>query len=71
MRNTSVAEARIQEGWETGKLCDAPCGCASIHFPGEYGCIFSDVVVYVPHDCEFAVARWTAERLGLSLSACP
>lgn len=35
---------KIHAGWVTGRLCeDEECKRLSNHFPGEYGCIVSDV----------------------------
>ena len=64
----SAALAKIREGWRTGVLCDGyPVCClrAGPHFPGEYGCIESDVAVYLPDDADHALARWVAAEIGL------
>ena len=58
---------RIRDGWRTGQLCEAAeagrCLRDGPHFAGEYGCIWSDVAVYLPDAPELALATWTHERL--------
>ena len=64
-----TALQRIAYGWRTGELCEAAdagrCARAQPHIAGEYGCIWSDVAVFLPDDAEGAMARWTAERIGV------
>lgn len=55
---------RIREAWRTGVLCDDDrCGREGPHFPGEYGCVFSDVAVYPSARMLSAMAIWSANRL--------